>query len=272
MTGARNVAPDAFTGTAQAYLRGRPPYPAALLAALADAAAPQPPSALLDLACGPGRLALDLAGAFQHVVANDLEAEMVDAGRQEAGRRGIRNVAWIVGPAENLEQPSGAFDLVTVGEAFHRLDQPVVGAKALAWLKPGGCFAAVGADGPLVGAEPWQVAAGEVADRWMKRAFPQGWAAGRQGAATSADGFEAVLRAAGFVDVGRRNFTQALSWTPDGVLNYFQSTSVCSRKALGEHAPAFERELSAVLAHHAADGALREEAGFGFILGRKPPG
>src|SRR5215469_11576045 len=44
---------------------------------------------LLDLACGPGRVTLDLAASFEHVHAIDLEAEMIEVGRREAARRGV---------------------------------------------------------------------------------------------------------------------------------------------------------------------------------------
>ena len=270
MTDAPNLAPEAFRGTAEAYLRGRPPYPPALLAALIEAASPSPPSALLDLACGPGRIALDLADAFERVVAIDLEPEMVAVGRREAARREITNIVWSVGRAEDAELPTGAFDLVTVGEAFHRLDQALIAQRALAWLKPGGCLAAPGCIGILEGAAPWQKAAAEVAHRWMARAFPGGWAAGRPGAAMGPRGHERVLERAGFVEVDSRTFTTPLAWSRDAVVSYFRSTSVCSAGALGEHSAAFEREVRAVLGPYAERGTLREQAEFGFTLGRKP--
>jgi len=42
---------------------------------------------LLDLACGPGRVSLDIAASFEHVHAIDLEAEMIEAGRREGAPR-----------------------------------------------------------------------------------------------------------------------------------------------------------------------------------------
>jgi len=271
VTEAPNLAPDAFRGTAEAYLRGRPPYPRALLQPLVAAAAPTQPSALLDLACGPGRVALDLAAEFDRVLAIDLELEMIEVGRREAARRGVDNVRWFVGRAEDAEASATSFDLITVGEAFHRLDQALIVAKAREWLKPGGCLATLGADGVLGGEAPWQHAAATIAHRWMRRAFPNGWAQARSGAATRPDEIERVFEAAGFVDVASRRVREEQVWTVDAVVSHFRSMSVCSDRALGDDAAAFEGELRSVLTPLAGGGELREEARFGFTIGRRPP-
>ena len=96
----RNLQAGAFAGTAEAYFRYRPPYPKTLLASLVTQAHLPGSAVLLDLACGPGRVTLDLAASFEHVHVIDLEAEMIEVGRREAARRGVRNVEWRVGRAE----------------------------------------------------------------------------------------------------------------------------------------------------------------------------
>ena len=72
-----NLRSDAFSGAADAYLRYRPPYPPGLLTDLLARVCVPTDGVLVDLACGPGRVALDLAHAFQAVMAIDLEPEMV---------------------------------------------------------------------------------------------------------------------------------------------------------------------------------------------------
>jgi SAM-dependent methyltransferase len=269
MSDAPNLRPDAFAGTAEAYARFRPAYPPALLDALVTAAAPASPSALLDLACGPGRIALDLAPAFDRVCAVDLEPEMVVVGAREAARRGIGNVGWSVAAAEAFDAPAGAFDLITIGEAFHRLDQLLIAEKASVWLKPRGCLATLGADGILAGVGPWQARAADIARRWMARAFPNGWAAARLGAESTPDGIERLLKEAGFVDVTSREFTARQAWTIDAIVGYFESTSVCSRAALGKHFAGFEAELRTALS--AIGGSeFHDKARFGVTLARNP--
>jgi len=121
-----NLRSDTFLGTARAYLRYRPPYPKVLLDDLLARAAAPGMSVLLDLACGPGRVALDLATSFDRVSAIDLELEMIEVGKQEAAHRGIGNVTWLVGRAEDLTLAPSSVDLITIGEAFHRLGQGMI--------------------------------------------------------------------------------------------------------------------------------------------------
>jgi SAM-dependent methyltransferase len=225
---------------------------------------------LLDLACGPGRLALDLASAFDEVWAIDLEPEMIEVGRRLAAERGVGNVRWQVGRAEDLAAPAGGFDLITIGEAFHRLDQRVVAAKAFAWLRPGGRLATMGVEGILGGREPWQALAAGVARRWMARAFPRGWGAARDGAVVEIDAVEHLLREAGFVEVATRQFSQPHAWSLDQIVGYLESTSVCSRRALGGDFEAFEAELRAALADRTPSLRFHEQLRAGCTLARKP--
>jgi ubiquinone/menaquinone biosynthesis C-methylase UbiE len=268
MTEPPNLRPDAFGGTAAAYARFRPPYPKALLSDLLGRAGVAPRGRLLDLACGPGRVALDLAGAFEAVWAIDLEPEMVEVGQQAAARRGVDNVRWFVGRAEDLAAPAGSFDLITIGEAFHRLDQTWVAQKALEWLKPGGCLATLGAQGLLAGREAWQVAVTEVAQRWMARAFPGGWAVARRGAEVGPGSQARVLQAAGFIEVTEQTFDEPRDWSFEEIIGYLESTSVCSRKALGGDFEAFEAELRSELA--ARSPTFHETLSWGYTLARKP--
>ena len=48
------------------------------------------------------------------------------------------NASWHCSRAEEFDAAASSFDLITIGEAFHRLDQGAVRRAALRWLKPGG--------------------------------------------------------------------------------------------------------------------------------------
>ncbi|MGA0601340.1 class I SAM-dependent methyltransferase [Caulobacter sp. KR2-114] len=276
MSTASNLAPDAFVGTAAAYLRYRPPYPRALLDDLLARTGARGAGVLLDLACGPGRVALDLAPAFAAVWAVDLEPEMVALGQQEAARRGLGHVVWQVGRAEDLDLPAGSVDLITVGEAFHRLDQRLIARKALHWLRPGGWLATLGMDGIFAGREAWQQAAAAVARRWSERASGAGIAQARPGNAVGPGADARALQAAGFADVQSHAFAEPRAWSPDAIVGYLRSTSVCSARALGEHSAPFEAELRAVLADEAQAEAAAEAGAFhetlrsGYTIGRRP--
>lgn len=269
MSDPANIRPDAFAGTAEAYARWRPPYPAAMLDELLREARVGPGARLLDLATGPGRLALDLAGRFAEVWAQDLEPEMIAVARAAAAR--IGNVIWSIGAAEDLDAPQGHFDLITVGEAFHRLDQTLIAARARRWLKPGGDFVTMGGGAILNGTEPWQIAAVALARRWTAKAFPGGWAQGRAGVEPGLEASMRVMEAAGFRLVSNRIFREPHAWTSESVLGYLHSTSVASRKLLGDDADAFAAELQATLAPFAGpDGLLPDEISWGYTLFRNP--
>ncbi|HEY3890253.1 MAG TPA: class I SAM-dependent methyltransferase, partial [Caulobacteraceae bacterium] len=214
--------------------------------------------------------ALDLAASFGSVWAIDQEPEMVGVGKLEAARRGIDNVIWCVGRAEDLVAPPGGFDLITIGEAFHRLDQSLVAQKALAWLKPGGCLATLGGVGILDGHEPWQTLVAEVAHRWMARAFPDGWGVARAGTEVGPGSQERVIRRAGFIEMTEHTFRAPRDWTFEEILGYLQSTSVCSRKALGDDFEAFAVELRAALLEQAPSLTFHEVQSFNYTLARRP--
>jgi hypothetical protein len=194
---------------------------------------------------------------------------MIEVGRQEAARRGVGNVTWFVGRAEELGAPPGAFDLITVGEAFHRLDQGLVARKALEWLKPGGSLATLGNVGILWGSETWQIAVAEVANRWLARAFPEGWGLAHPNAEAGPNPEQGALRGAGFIDVANWTFHEPRDWKFEEIVGYLQSTSVCSRKALGGDFEAFEAELRAVLGDPPASRAFHENQQWGYTIGRK---
>jgi SAM-dependent methyltransferase len=262
-----NFRPAAFAGVAEDYIRYRLPYPKPMLDdLLARAALPTEGARLLDLACGPGRVALAIMGRFVEIWAVDLEPGMVDAGRREAARRGVRHIRWSVGLAEAFDAPAGAFDLITVGEAFHRLDQPRIAALALTWLKRGGAFVTLGFQSFMEGETPWRRALAEVVTRWV--GVPAQSCAGEP-VFTPARGVE-LLRAAGFIDVTDHSFAYEHEWTRKALLGNLRSTSVLARQALGERLDDFEGELSAALLACEPTGRFRETIRGGYTLARKP--
>ncbi|MGA2016205.1 MAG: class I SAM-dependent methyltransferase [Opitutaceae bacterium] len=261
---------DAFAGTASYYVRYRVPYPGALLRDLTGRAAAAPGGRLLDLACGPGRVALDLAASFREVLAVDLEPEMVEAGRREAARRGVGNVRWSVGRAEEAMAPPASFDLITIGDAFHRLDQELVTRRALEWLRPRCCLAILGSSyGLMGGREPWQRIVAGVVQKWTGRDPSAGDSPGRPVPGSTPEHAERVLRESGFEGVASYPHFEPHDWTIEAIAGYLFSTSVCSRNALGANAGPFGEELRAALLAHDPGGNFRGVMKFGYTIGRK---
>jgi ubiquinone/menaquinone biosynthesis C-methylase UbiE len=161
---------DLYVGAGEDYQRYRPAYPARLLDRLTEAAGANGHGQLVDLACGTGLVAVGLAGRFQHVLAVDQEPDMVRVGRLRAERYGLSNIDWRVGAVEALTLPAGTFDLVTAGNAFHRLPRQVVARKVFDWLRPGGSFALLWGGTPWREDQDWQKAMKATFETWIRLA------------------------------------------------------------------------------------------------------
>jgi SAM-dependent methyltransferase len=264
-----NLRRDAFRGAAEVYARYRPPYPPELLVRLLARTGVEPGAVLVDLATGPGRIALDLAPSFERVIAIDVEPEMITVARRRASERGIENIDWHVGRAEDLEVAPGSVTLVTIGEAFHRLDQHTVARNALRWLKPGGALAVLGTFGHFLGSAAWEVAVRQEVARGVARAFPAGISISVPGAAEGPPARKALLIADGFADVDTDGFEATIAWTFDGLLGYLASTSTCSAAALGDDFVSWADDLRAAVAG-TADSRFVETIEWEYLFGRKP--
>jgi ubiquinone/menaquinone biosynthesis C-methylase UbiE len=79
---------------------------------------------VLDLACGPGFVALEFAKHAREVVGVDLTAEMLKKARALAHRDGFDNVTFRRADVNRLPFPDGSFDLVVTRASFHHFPEP----------------------------------------------------------------------------------------------------------------------------------------------------
>ena len=261
---------DLYRGLAADYDRYRLRYPQALIEHLADRAAVNPPGRLLDLACGPGLLAFALHDRFAQTWAVDAEPEMIDFVRAKAS--GLPDIRPVVCAAEELSVPDETFDLVVIGNAFHRLRRSAVAALVLGWLRPGGYprskggyLALAWTDSPWSGEAPWQAALREVMQRWRPSGrIPDGYEQDRRERPDLA-----VLAEAGFEIDGEYRFAVAHEWTVETITGFMLATSVYSPAALGDDAPAFEADLRRELLEHSRDGTYPQTLSFAYELARR---
>lgn len=85
---------------------------------------PGEPHDVLEVACGPGTLALDLAAVANSVTGIDLTPAMLDEARAAQARRGIANARWVEGDGAALPFADGSFSLVVCRAAFHHFVAP----------------------------------------------------------------------------------------------------------------------------------------------------
>lgn len=102
-----------------------------------------PGDAVLEVGCGTGTVAIELAGSVGHVHAVDLSEEMIRIARKRAADAGVTNVTFHVGSVDDLADfHPGQFDMICALNLLHLLeDRGAALAKFFELLKPGGCFA-----------------------------------------------------------------------------------------------------------------------------------
>jgi ubiquinone/menaquinone biosynthesis C-methylase UbiE len=277
---------DLYRGTAGYYDRFRPSYPDELIDDLAARAGADGTGSLLDLACGTGLVSFALRARFASIWAVDQEPDMIRVASEKARALGVTANAhttntrtpntgtglfrFVTCAAEDLSAPEQAFDLVTIGNALHRLRRDEVAVSVLRWLKPGGFLALLWGGSPWDGDAPWQEALRSVMQRWQHRPgadqrVPTEYAAARRERPDLV-----VLREAGFTFVGRYEFGVRHCWTTDDIAGFIASTSVLSPAALGNDAPEFDAVLRRELIGCQPDGEFRQDAAFAFDLARRP--
>src|SRR6185312_15160563 len=108
----------------------------------ADRAALRPGESALDVCCGTGDLAFELAGRVApggRVVGCDFSEPMLDLAREKAATRGIAGVRFEWADALQMPYDGGRFDAVTVGFGVRNLADLDRGLRELGRvLKPGG--------------------------------------------------------------------------------------------------------------------------------------
>jgi SAM-dependent methyltransferase len=263
-------AADLYRGAAAAYDRYRLPYPAAMIADLVRRAGASGRGRLLDLACGTGQLAFPLRRWFAEVQAVDQEPDMIEVVRAKAAAEQARNMQPVLAGAETLGAPPGYFELVVVGNAFHRLNRELAASRILGWLQPGGHLALCWTSQPWDGEQGWQRALAGVLDRWKSALgagdrIPAGWAEARFRRPDSA-----VLGDAGFELAGSSEFAIEHRWTVPELAGLIRSTSFLPAAVLGDQAAAFDADLAASLGPASDDGLLTETVRFVCELARKP--
>jgi hypothetical protein len=191
-------------------------------------------------------------------------------GRDKADRLGVTNIRWIVRAAEELHLDPIAFDLIAIGNAFHRLPRRLVAQETFEWLVPGGCLTLLWTDTPWVGQSDWQNVTTEAIRTWMTRAGTTDRIPANLDRSLEEDPHEVVMGDAGFEIVGKFEFAVTHQWTVETLTGFLFSTSFLSRAALGDHARQFETDLRARLLAVEPSGTFDQSLSFAYHLARRP--
>jgi len=125
----RRVQGKSFGVAAEAYERGRPPYPPAAI----DWLVPQHATRVLDVGAGTGKLTRQLRERGLDVIA----VEPSD-GMREQLRQAVPGVPVLGGNAEHLPLADDSVDAILVAQAWHWVEPSLAVPEAARVLRPGG--------------------------------------------------------------------------------------------------------------------------------------
>ncbi len=221
----------------------RPDYPPALHARLVELMPGR--GAVLDLGCGPGKLARALAPHVAQVLAVDPSRAMLDLGRTlDAGAN--PNIAWRQAFAEDLDLAEASLDLAVAGASIHWMEPATLFPKLARALKPGAPLAIVDGDRPSEAA--WLAAYDEPIQGWVVR----------MGGAWNGPAHQALMHAHDpWFDVqGEETFTAQVRQSVEDLISCEHSRATFTRATMGDLAEAFDADLRAALAPWVEDGAV----------------
>ena len=86
----------------------------------------------VDLACGPGTLALRFARHVRWVCGLDMTPAILERARRSASEEGLRNLEFALGDAQALPFADGSLDIAVTSYALHHVPDParVIGEMA----------------------------------------------------------------------------------------------------------------------------------------------
>jgi len=102
---------------------------------------PRPGETILDMAGGTGDIAFRMARRGAQVTVADINADMLEVGKERAEQRGIAGLEWQVENAETLSFADRSFDAYTIAFGIRNVtDIPAALREAHRVLKLGGRF------------------------------------------------------------------------------------------------------------------------------------
>jgi SAM-dependent methyltransferase len=259
---------DPFAGTAEYYANFRPGLPLELVQQLILAAGEEANGSLLDLGTGTGQVPLALQAYFSDIIAVDQNAEMVRVAQREmaAGITADTRCRVVLGRAEAVVLPRGwKASLVTIGRAFHWMDQGAVLGHIEPHVRARGVVALFNDNSLWNGQLPWQQAIKRTIQDFLGDERRAGVGLYNEPQRS----FEAALESSAFSSIERTKVPYRRTWKPETILGLLYSSSFSARQLYGDRVKEFETALHKVL-HEMGRKIFVEEGFMELTLGRRP--
>lgn len=253
-----------FRANVPYYVRFRLAYPDLLIQRIAERAALEPGSTVLDLGAGPGLLAIPFARMGMRVTAIDPEPDMLAELRHAAAQAGTL-IDVRVGSSFEMPDGIGPFRLVTMGRSFHWMDRAATLEMLDGIVDPDGAIALVHDDHPSTVENAWRSLLRDIADKY-------GRAETAHIAAIKSPDYrthESVLLDSLFNRIERVGIIIRRELGPDDIVGLAYSLSALSPERLGERIQSFEAELRGELARLAPDGRFIEIAELSALIAKR---
>lgn len=225
-----------FSNAAAYYARYRSSYPPQLFEALAKRLQLDGNGRLLDLGCGPGNVALGLAGYFSEVLAVDINLQMLAEGQRLAQVQGVSNIVWLEHNAETLAPDLGPFNVIALGRSFHWMDRQKVLQAVWPLLPSGAALAVLAHSGQRTW---WEQVAWGIAQRWRQ--------APREAEPIAAARHQDTLAQSGLVGLTLIEVPETQVLNPQQILGEMHSMSGGKPELFGDNLESFRQQLTQAL-------------------------
>lgn len=261
-----NYGEDLFKGTAEYYSRYRAMYPAFLIRLLVKKFALDGQGKMLDLGCGPGRLAIRFSDWFEEIVGIDKEPDMVEEAKRISKEARVESIRWFNGDIEEFKgQSNDRFRLVTMAKSFHWIDRKATLDTLFPLITNGGGVAIIDDYSPNKELLPWQKKVEEVRKHW----YGEERKAGNTTYSHPSISHQEIVDESKFKTEVYRLPPHEQQWTVESIIGNLYSTSYGSKRFLGESAESFEAHLREELLTLDNTGIYKENIEVNVIIGLK---
>lgn len=132
-----------FGKTSAEYAKYRDIYPKELYDRLYSLGVGHSRTSWLDIGTGTGVLPLNMHKYGAEITGIDISESQIKAAKKLAAERKIKNIDFIVSPAEENGFSENSFDCITAAQCFWYFDRDKIISEIKRIIKPGGIFAKI---------------------------------------------------------------------------------------------------------------------------------